>query len=188
MGKRVGVVLEDGFGRVKVYIPNQDMPAAFGSWKFFGKAAGNCIDKVALDELRARCHYATVQSPLTSGGIGHYNEDTGNATVSDSYRAAGREPDLDRNINPALPYSQPGEGRGFNLGQTDCVQNFVATYTIDDTAGSILNRERDKPKGSFVKLRTGQRVIVGDMAQGTGKVIEGNYPYEGEGDSLVNLR
>lgn len=95
---------------------------------------------------------------------------------------------MSKQIDAPTPYHAADEGRSWMSKATNCSSNFFSTYLLDDTKGTKLDRNPNKPKGTFSKLRVGQRVLVQTYNNGTKMMIIGNAPWDGEADSNILLK
>lgn len=148
---------------VKVWCPYRDGVALFKKHKGFGGNTGNL--KIAdLNKLISASSDCYMTSELVSGNEYLYDAATDSSTTQENI------PDMNSNtmynISEARPdqiknkYSSPGYD--FTVGSvfTNPAANLLQSYHPATSDGTRINTYDNTPKGNFVHLTVGTRVLV----------------------------
>lgn len=148
---------------VKVWCPYRDGIALLKKHKGFGKNTGNLgiADYNRIVSAAADCY---MTSELTSGNEYLYDPSTDSSTTQENipdmsdatmYDISAARPDQIKN-----QFSSPGYGFTVQSVYTNPTANLVQSYHAGTSAGTQINTYDNTPKGNFVHLTVGTRVLV----------------------------
>jgi hypothetical protein len=154
---------ETGSATVKVWCPYRDGVALFKKHKGFGGNTGN-LKTADLNKLISAASDCYMTSDFVSGNEYLYDPTTDSSTTQENI------PDMNENtmydISSARPdqitnqYSSPGYNFRSRSVFTNPAANFVQSYHIATAEGTEINTYDNTPKGNFVHLTVGTRVLV----------------------------
>lgn len=148
---------------VKVWCPYRDGVALFKKHKGFGGNTGN-LKTADLNKLISASSDCYMTSELVSGNEYLYDPSTDSSTTQENI--PDMNADTMHDISSARPdqiknsYSSPGNN--FTVGSvfTNPTANFLQSYHMGTTDGTQINTYDNTPKGNFVHLTVGTRVLV----------------------------
>ena len=173
---------------VQVWIPAL-VPASFigGTWRCFGKNLLNSIGNDELNQLRSLCSakdnwfYVTIELQEGANCNANWDESTGTASTNSHLRNH-----LSADFRTGKNLIQAGTSMYSNMPAFDNPFSFVGYYGMSvepilGIAGGYKPEEYlNAPKGNWVKLEIGTRVICTFINGGSKGIILRQFPYMNE--------
>lgn len=148
---------------VKVWCPYRDGVTLYKKFRGFGKNTGN-LNTSDFNKILAASANCYMTSDFVSGNEYLYDSTLDAATAQENI------PDMNENTlydisraNPAQvqnEYFSPGNGFTNRSVFTNPTYNFLQSYHLGTSTGTSVNTYDNTPKGNFVHLTVGTRVLV----------------------------
>lgn len=181
-----GIVLENGTSPVKVWLPYKDSYASIGE---VTRGVGANLQNMSEDtrmKLLQNCNEFYQCTPISPGGEAMFDAATGNASVQDGVIDFNNEVSVAVDPEAGQRYSVPGSQDTYSFPQSAPAFNLCLGYVLQPDGGFGLNSFQNRPKGQFVRLQAGQRVLCTFIDNGRTGVILASLPWKSNYSDLFD--